>query len=219
MQDGETSLISKQDTENKTNETQTSTAPEPFPEQGRAQHASPPARPSRAPPPLGFPRPTAAYSAGAERRPTARCWRRHGPAGPAPLEQGRSSAQKAGESPTPLVRAERNDEVSARRYLRRQPLLLVVLPAQHPPQLLHGGAGTARRPYRKWRAPPPDTTAAGRMRAAWRGRRWRVMVGVWVYVLVGSPLASESAYFTMFIKSGLHLLSSGISRLISLSLP
>jgi len=39
--------------------------------------------------------------------------------------------------------------VPAGRYLRRQPLLLVVLPGQHPPQLLHAGARAG--PHRRGR--------------------------------------------------------------------
>lgn len=111
----------------------------------------------------------------------------------APGLSGRAGPRLSRQLRGPHRQCGRYDEISARRYLSRQPLLFVVLPAQHPPQLLHGGAGTARRPYRKWRAPPPNRAAGGRMRAVWWGVARRgegLLVRSWLLQLLRNLLIS-----------------------------
>lgn len=83
---------------------------------------------------------------------------------------GGSARHRPGPGPAPRGREGKGERgLYAGPYLRRQPLLLVVLPGQHPPQFLHagppwqaragagrGGTGTTG----KWRAPPGGGGAA-----------------------------------------------------------
>lgn len=127
----------------------------------------------------------------------------------APGHSGRAGPRLSRQLRGPHRQCGRDDEISARRYLRRQPLLFVVLPAQHPPQLLHGGAGTARRPYRKWRAPPPSRAAGGRMRAVWWGvarRRDGLLVWSWLLQLLQNLLISMCSLKVICICSVVRFL-------------
>lgn len=69
--------------------------------------------------------------------------------------------------------AGKEERVPAGRYLRRQSLLLVVLPGQHPPQLLHAqswGRAAPRRAGQEGTVPPEVTRPTGRSRACALGR-------------------------------------------------
>lgn len=57
--------------------------------------------------------------------------------------------------------AGKEERVPAGRYLRRQSLLLVVLPGQHPPQLLHAQSWGRAAPRRTGRDGPTGSDATG----------------------------------------------------------